>query len=441
MDKEKVDLLEKIRQQFERAPYPNTPLEKSPQNDSYLLYIHNVVTAYYLRNKKIIETDGKIILDAGCGSGYKSLVLAIANPGAKIIGIDFSGESVNLAEQRLRYHGIDRAEFYQLALEDLPQLNLKFDYINIDDVLYLLPDLIRGLTTLKNVLNPKGIIRANLHSSLQRRLIYQSQAFFKKLGFLDKNPTEVEVELVREMMNSLKNEVLIKQSTWKPNFNEDEERVLMNYLFQGDRGYTISEMFAALKAADLEFIRMVNWQEWELLNLFKQPDNLSTFLGMNLSEIAVAEQLHLFELLHPVHRLLDFWCGHLQQTESSSPVSDWSLADWQTARVHLHPQLRTAQVKASLIECIANQIPFEISRYLPLPSTARMAIASILAACLLPLWEGSQPVISLVQGYLKLRPLNPVTLEPVSEEAAWGEVQELLKQLESRLYVFLEQAA
>ena len=40
-----------------------------------------MVTPYYLRNQKVIETKEKIILDAGCGSGYTSLVLAEANPG------------------------------------------------------------------------------------------------------------------------------------------------------------------------------------------------------------------------------------------------------------------------------------------------------------------------------------------------------------------------
>jgi len=50
----------------------------------------------------------------------------------------------------------------------------------------------------------------------------------------------------------------------------------MNYLLQGDKGFTITELFAALKAADLEFISMVNWRQWDLMDLFKEkdPENL-----------------------------------------------------------------------------------------------------------------------------------------------------------------------
>jgi 2-polyprenyl-3-methyl-5-hydroxy-6-metoxy-1,4-benzoquinol methylase len=104
MDRENLELIENIRQQFDNTPYPRIPLEESPKDNSELLYLHNLVTAYYFRNRKVINTSGKVILDAGCGTGYKSLVLALANPGAKIVGIDLSEESVKLAEQRLQYH-------------------------------------------------------------------------------------------------------------------------------------------------------------------------------------------------------------------------------------------------------------------------------------------------------------------------------------------------
>jgi ubiquinone/menaquinone biosynthesis C-methylase UbiE len=145
MDNNATDLREKIRQQFDTGPYPRTPLEKSPKNDAMSLYIHNLINPYYLRNQKVIETEGKLILDAGCGSGYKSLVLAEANPGAKIIGVDISEKSVDLARQRLQYHGFDNTDFHVISIEQLPQLGLDFDYINCDEVLYLFRDPSVGL--------------------------------------------------------------------------------------------------------------------------------------------------------------------------------------------------------------------------------------------------------------------------------------------------------
>jgi ubiquinone/menaquinone biosynthesis C-methylase UbiE len=122
-------LREKIRQQFDTGPYPRIALEKSPKNDLISLYIHNLVNPYYLRNQKVIDTEGKVILDAGCGTGYKSLVLAEANPGAKIVGVDISEKSIELAKQRLQYHGFENTEFHLVSIEDLPNLGLSFDYI------------------------------------------------------------------------------------------------------------------------------------------------------------------------------------------------------------------------------------------------------------------------------------------------------------------------
>ena len=94
MNNPESELQAKIRQQFDAVTYPRVPVENSPQNEYELLFLHNLITPYYLRNQKVIETKGKVILDAGCGSGYKALVLAMANPGAQIVGIDISEKSL-----------------------------------------------------------------------------------------------------------------------------------------------------------------------------------------------------------------------------------------------------------------------------------------------------------------------------------------------------------
>lgn len=441
MDNQESELIEKIRQQFDNAPYPRVPLEQSPKTDYQLLYIHNLVTAYYLRNQKVIETEGKVILDAGCGTGYKSLVLAEANPGARIVGIDLSEEAVNLAQQRLQHHGFENAEFHVLAIENLPQLNIKFDYINNDEVLYILPDIAVGLQAMKSVLKPDGIIRANLHSSLQRANYFRAQALFKTMGLMEVNPRETEIEIARDIMNSLKDDVILKASTWQPERAQDEEWVLMNYLFQGDKGYTVSELFAALEVSDLEFVSMVNWRQWELMDLFKEPDNLPAFLAMSLPEISVEERLHLFELLHPANRLIDFWCAHPNQAQSFVPVPEWTLADWRTALVYLHPQLKTAESREEITNCITSYKPFEISLYVRLPTKVPILIESMMAACLLPLWERASSVTELAERWLKLRPLHPVTLEPASRETAFEEVKKLLITLEAFMYVLLELSA
>jgi 2-polyprenyl-3-methyl-5-hydroxy-6-metoxy-1,4-benzoquinol methylase len=438
MDNKDLDLLNKMRQQFNTGPYPRTPLEKSPKDEVSSLYIHNLVTSYYLRNNKNIKTEGKVILDAGCGTGYKSLVLAEANPGTKIIGVDLSEESIKLAQKRLSYHGLENAEFYTLAIEQLPDLGIKFDYINCDEVLYLLPDPVIGLQAMKSVLNPDGIIRANLHSSLQRVYYYRAQEMFKMMGFMEGNAQELEMQMVWETMRALKDNVSLKMQAWAPQFDKDKELTLVNHLLQGDKGYSIPEMFSALEAAGLELISMVNWRQWQLMDLFKEPDNLPAFLGLSLPEITVEESLHLYELLHPVHRLLDFWCGHPSQAQAFIPIAEWTLSDWQGAKIHLHPQLKTAAVREELIRCITQLHPFEISKQMPV-SGQQLSVESTTAACIFPpLLESVQSLQSLVQRWQELRPVNPLTLERTTEDEALAILLQTLTGLEDFGYVLLE---
>lgn len=441
MEQKDPELVEKIRQQFESAPYPRIPLENSPKESYEILYTHNLVTSYYLRNQKVINPEGKVILDAGCGSGYKSLVLAEANPGAKIVGIDLSAKSVDLAQKRLEHYGFTNFEFHAIPIENLPELGLEFDYINADEVLYLLPDTVSGLKAMKSVLKPEGMIRSNLHSSFQRAVYYRAQELFKFMGLMNESPGEMEIEVVREMMESLHDQVLLKRQTWSENMRDSEESMLANILLMGDKGSTIPELFAALTEADLEFISMVNWRYWDVSSLFKEPDNLPAFLAMSLPELSTEEQLHLFELLQPMHRLLDFWCGHRDAAHPFEPVSDWSDRDWNRVTVHLHPQLKHSKAKEDVIQSVQTRRPFEVSKYVRLPTLVALHQESEALACLLPLWDEPQPFLSLVERWQKIRPVDPITLEPVSQQTACEQVKELLSDLEPFLYVLLQRSA
>ena len=73
-----------------------------------------------------------------------------------------------------------------------------------------------------------------------------------------------------------------------------------------------------------------------------------------------------------------------------------------------------------------------------MPTLAPVAIESTMAACLLPLWDGPQSVVSLVEQWAQIRSPIGVNLEPVSQQTAFEEFKELLIRLEVFLSLLLE---
>jgi 2-polyprenyl-3-methyl-5-hydroxy-6-metoxy-1,4-benzoquinol methylase len=440
---------EKIRQQYDFLPYPESEIEFLPTNPE-LLFVHSLATSYYLRYQKVVNVKDKIILDAGCGSGLQALILALANPGAKIIGVDLSEKSIEIARQRFAYHKLDNAEFYTLSLDDIQLLGYQFDYINCDEVLYLLPNPGEMLKKFQSVLTPEGIIRANLHSYYQRIEYYRTQELLKFLDVFNEESVETALETVKETIDSLKNNIRMKilyrdfENVKLQSFNSESKAkqldgwIMTNYLLRGDNGYTIPELFAFLDLADLDFLTMVNWRHWDITELFQEPNDLPLFWQLGLESATEADKLHLFELIQPIHRLMDFWC--IQKDKQALPLSptNWGRSQWLNCLVHLHPVLQIAEIKANVLTAISQRQEFEFSKYIKLPTLTNIVVDSTLVACLLPLWDSPQVFMQLVTRWLTIQPLSPDTLEPKTEEQAFSEVSELLTKLEIFTYILLE---
>jgi 2-polyprenyl-3-methyl-5-hydroxy-6-metoxy-1,4-benzoquinol methylase len=443
MSDQSAQLIEKIRQQFEGNPYAKAPMDYSPKDNLNELFINSYATPNYLKHQAIVDPATIAVLDVGCGTGDTTLALALANPGAKVVGIDLSAASVEIARHRIAHHGILNVEFQALSLTDLPQLGMMFDYINCEEVLYLMDPQV-GLQAMRSVLKPQGIIRSNLHSKLQREPFFRAQELFRYMGLMDSNPEALEIDIVVSTFQALKSNVNLKTRTWKDDFAgvDNGSQILMNYLFQGDRGYTIPDLFQALKQSDLAFVSMTRWRQWEILDLFTDPTDLPAFWEMSLAEATVEQRLSLYELLNPAYRLLDFWCGHPQTEAPKAAISDWNDTDWAQAVIHLHPVWQTDWVRQALVKSAESGQPFWVAQHLQVTMpNANFFLDSLNASLLLALWEGPGTLSQLSDRYLKIKPTHPITLEPNTLAHAQTVVKAMLEQLEVYLYVLLTQPA
>jgi len=101
---------------------------------------------------------GSPVLEAGCGIGAQTAILARNSPGALITSIDISNESVKRAEETIRQEGITNVTFRQADIFRLPFEPASFDHIFVCFVLEHLAEPQRALAALRPLLKEGGTL-------------------------------------------------------------------------------------------------------------------------------------------------------------------------------------------------------------------------------------------------------------------------------------------
>jgi protein-L-isoaspartate O-methyltransferase len=101
---------------------------------------------------------GSQVLEAGCGIGAQTLILARNSPGALITSVDISEDSLRFAEERIRQEGIRNVTFRQGDIFRLPFEEGSFDHIFVCFVLEHLAEPGRALGKLRPLLKNGGTL-------------------------------------------------------------------------------------------------------------------------------------------------------------------------------------------------------------------------------------------------------------------------------------------
>lgn len=101
---------------------------------------------------------GSLILEAGCGVGAQTVTIARKSPGARIISVDISADSVAKAKAGVEAAGITNVEFKQADIFALPFDPESFDHVFLCFVLEHLSQPVDVLRILKTLLKPGGTI-------------------------------------------------------------------------------------------------------------------------------------------------------------------------------------------------------------------------------------------------------------------------------------------
>lgn len=100
------------------------------------------------------------VLEAGCGVGAQTVILAKNSPAARFTSMDVSPASLKTAEAAIRCAGFTNVAFQTGDIFHLPFPEASFDHVFVCFVLEHLKDPVNALSCLKAVLKPGGTLTA-----------------------------------------------------------------------------------------------------------------------------------------------------------------------------------------------------------------------------------------------------------------------------------------
>ncbi|HUT38954.1 MAG TPA: methyltransferase domain-containing protein [Methanoregula sp.] len=101
---------------------------------------------------------GSTVLEAGCGVGAQTLLLAGNSPHAQFVSIDISPESLARAQERVSGKGFTNVTFRQADICNLQFKAGTFDHVFVCFTLEHIPDPLLALNNLRKVLRSNGTI-------------------------------------------------------------------------------------------------------------------------------------------------------------------------------------------------------------------------------------------------------------------------------------------
>ena len=192
------------------------------------------------------------ILIAGCGT-TQAAYTAFMNSDDQVVGVDLSEAS--LAHERLLQdrHGLQNLKLFRGDLLDVGRLGLGFDLIISSGVLHHMADPGAGLSALREVLEPDGVMSLMVYGQTPRVGVYMLQDAFRRMAIPATAEGAAQVRsILTELPSTHSAQYYIKHA---PEL-QDDSALVDTFLHAQDRAYTVPQVLDFVEAAGLEF---QNW--------------------------------------------------------------------------------------------------------------------------------------------------------------------------------------
>jgi SAM-dependent methyltransferase len=228
------------------------------------------------------------VLVAGCGT-WQSAKHAICHPAARVVGVDVSTTSLEHTNRLKQKHNLTNLETHQVPIENVNELDQRFDLIICTGVLHHLADPDAGLRALRSVLKPDGAMYLMVYAPYGRAGVYILQDYCRRLG-IGTSPQEINDLVAVLKVLPPYHPLLASQRGARDFLNGDAlADALLN---PRDRSYSVPELFEFVERNGLTFGR---WY-WQAAYLPQCGAISSTPHAARLAELAEREQYAQMEL-------------------------------------------------------------------------------------------------------------------------------------------------
>jgi len=198
------------------------------------------------------RTDLKVLV-AGCGTS-QAANHALRQPATQVVGIDLSETSVHHTQALKNKYNLTNLEVYQLPIERVGELGLRFDKIVCTGVLHHLPEPEVGLNALRDVLEVEGAMHLMVYAPYGRAGVYMLQEYCRRLDICH---SDQEIQDLAHTLTALPpSHPLARFLGESPDFGS-KAGLADALLNPQDRAYTVEQLFDLIQSCGMTFGRWV----------------------------------------------------------------------------------------------------------------------------------------------------------------------------------------
>lgn len=181
---------------------------------------------------------GASVIDVGCGTGQLACFLALKD--RRVLGVDYSQHSLDLARTLKERLALRNVEFRRVNILDWDLPPAHFDYVFCNGVLHHTSDPYRGFQNLVTITKPGGMLVVGLYNRYGRLMLLIRRRIVRLLSVFDSRAKDRAIE--KQLVQLDDDEE--KRRTWFAD----------QYEHPHESSHTVAEVLSWFRQNDVEYV-------------------------------------------------------------------------------------------------------------------------------------------------------------------------------------------